>query len=78
MQVLKKTDIANSILMEYLGELSHAKEKINYFCKKHGVSFKIFEKKNTTGKKENFSDWDDYIEWKSYTNVLNDLSEKKT
>jgi len=76
MQILQKSKIANSILLEYLGELSHAKDKINFFCKKYGVSFKIFEKKNLRRKRENFSTWDDYIEWKAYTNVFDNLSEK--
>ena len=76
MQVLKKTEIANSILLEYLGELSHAKDKINYFCKKYGMTFKFFEKKNMHGKNEKFSQWDDYMEWKAYTHVFDDLSEK--
>jgi len=28
------------------------------------------------GKRENFSRWDDYMEWKAYSNVFHDLSEK--
>jgi len=76
MQVLQKTEIANSILLEYLGELSHAGDKINYFCKKYRTTFKLFEKKNMQGKRENFSHWDDYMEWKAYSNVFHDLSEK--
>lgn len=76
MQVITKTEIANIVLLDYLGELSHAKDKINYFAKTYGMSFKLFEKKNLQSKRENFSHWDDYMEWKAYTNVWNDLSEK--
>ena len=45
MQILQKTEIANSILLEYLGELSQAGDKINYFCKKYRTTFNLFEKK---------------------------------
>lgn len=76
MQVFQKKEIANSILLEYLGELSHARDKINYFCKRYGTSFKLFEKKNQHSKRESFSHWDDYMEWKAYSNVFHDLSEK--
>jgi hypothetical protein len=36
----------------------------------------MFERKNLHSKHENFSEWDDYIEWKTYMNVFRDLSKK--
>lgn len=76
MQVLRKSDIANSILMEYLGEFSVAKDKISYFIKKYKMTFNRFEKKVLNAKREEFAAWDDYIEWKGYNSVYNDLDTK--
>lgn len=52
-----------------LYELHNASEKIRLFEIKYGCKFDIFEKNIKSKKEENFTEWDDYIEWKAYTDA---------
>ncbi|MBS1514932.1 MAG: hypothetical protein JSS63_07860 [Bacteroidetes bacterium] len=47
--------------------------KLEYFSKKYNSTFEEFEKKIKTSKKENFEEWDDYIEWNAFQNSYQDL-----
>jgi len=76
MRIIQKTEIANSLLLEYLAELSQSKDKLALFQKKYASEFSAFEKEIKSSKKENFNFWDDYIEWKSYFHLFNDLTDK--
>ena len=50
------------------------KEKIIFFQRKYGSKFEIFEEE--IKKKEDFQKWDNYIEWKAFTEKLKDLELK--
>ena len=76
MRTINKSDVAHSLLLECMSEINNVKDKLQNFTKKYSSSFNDFEKKIKKSKKENFSEWDDYMEWKSYENVLSDLSKK--
>ena len=76
MRTFNKSDIAHTMLLQCLSELSSVNDKLQNFTKKYSSTFNEFEKKLKKNKKESFSEWDDYLEWKSYENVLSDLSKK--
>ncbi|MBI2270962.1 MAG: hypothetical protein HYU69_11515 [Bacteroidetes bacterium] len=76
MRIIKKTEIKNSLLLESLAQLNNVKDKLNFYKAKYASEFKIFEKKVKKSSKEDFEYWDDYIEWKAYVNVFNELSDK--
>ncbi|AIY89242.1 hypothetical protein [Geoglobus acetivorans] len=61
--------------LKIISPLTPIKEKIKFFEKKYGCTFEEFERK-LREKEENFEEWDDYIEWKAYTETLN-APEKK-
>ena len=54
-----------------------ANEKIRLFTKKYSISFEQFEKDIKGSEKEDFEKWDDYMEWKGYENVLQNLIKEK-
>ncbi|HBX52247.1 MAG TPA: hypothetical protein DEH02_14380 [Bacteroidales bacterium] len=49
--------------------LTIEKEKLKLFRIRYRISFKEFEKKINSSKKEIFSEWDDYMEWKACINM---------
>jgi hypothetical protein len=51
-------------------ELHQTKSKFEIFEKKYNSSFNDFEKKIKNSKKENFKQWDDYIEWKGLNKYI--------
>ena len=62
--------------LKIISQATPIKEKVKIFENKYNCSFKEFEKK--MGKnKENFGEWDDYIEWKAYLDTLEDLQRKQ-
>ena len=61
--------------LKIISQLTPVKEKLRYFEKKYGCSFEEFERK-LKEREENFEEWDDYIEWKAYTESLKDLEQK--
>ncbi|MDL1971291.1 MAG: hypothetical protein LWW94_10100 [Candidatus Desulfofervidaceae bacterium] len=62
----------NTVIKLY--ELHVIKEKITLFERKYKKSFEEFEKE--VFEKENFEKWDDYMEWKAYLRMLEDLERK--
>ncbi|MCX7668011.1 MAG: hypothetical protein N2Z84_03665 [Atribacterota bacterium] len=57
--------------LNVISQIVPIRDKIRYFEQKYGCTLETFE----TRKKgeENFEQWDDYIEWKAYTEKLKDL-----
>ncbi len=51
-------------LLTALSKLSEFEDECNIFRERYGMSFKDFEKGVLKAKKENFQEWDDYMEWK--------------
>ncbi len=58
-------------------EIHIAEDKINLFRNKYKIDFIDFEKKIYNNTEESFDEWDDYIEWKAYNNILNNLLKAK-
>jgi len=59
-----------------LYELHVAREKLKLFEAKYGKPFAAFEKEFLSGE-EDFGKWDDYLEWKAYVKLVEDLENKK-
>ena len=66
-----KKDITELYKLDVLHDIHVLREKIEYFKKEYKCNFLEFETKVKSSKKEVFSEWDDYIEWKAYINTLN-------
>jgi hypothetical protein len=60
--------MAEWILLDYLARTHSLKEKISFYVKKYNMNFEDFEKQVKNSSKENFEEWDDYIEWKAFNN----------
>lgn len=71
---IKKRDVANWLLLDYQAKLHAANEKLRFFENKYDQSWETFEQNIKTANKENFSQWDDYIEWKSYIKTAEEIS----
>jgi hypothetical protein len=61
--------------MEFMSDMHVVKDKLAYFDKKYHVSFEVFEQTVKT-QQEVYQQWDDYIEWKGYRQVLEDINRK--
>lgn len=75
MLTVKKSDIADGLLLELMSDMHVVKDKLAYFEKKYHVSYEVFEQTVKT-QEENYQQWDDYIEWKAYIRMLEDISRK--
>ncbi len=57
-------------------ELHIAEEKLSLFKKKYQTDFDEFEE-SLKNQKENFLKWDDYLEWKAFRRVYDELKKNK-
>ncbi len=76
MITIHKQEVATWVLMDCLSTLHTVREKLRLFERKYNQSWNMFEQKVKTSKKENFSKWDDYIEWKAYVRMSQDITHK--
>jgi len=72
---VSKEEIKTFEKLSAISQIAPIKERIRFFEKKYGYTFKVFEKK-VEQEKENFEKWDDYIEWKAYVESLKNLESK--
>jgi len=70
MQTIAKSKISNLLLLETFNKKRYFEEQINLFSKKYKTDFKGFETMINLSEKENEQQWDDYIDWKAYTEFL--------
>ncbi|MBT7094111.1 MAG: hypothetical protein HN936_12750 [Bacteroidetes bacterium] len=75
MITINKQDVGNWLLLEYLSDLYTVREKLHLFEQKYKQPWETFEANIASGK-EDFSIWDDYIEWKAYIKTGEELSSK--
>ena len=75
MLTIKKSDIADGLLLELMADMHVVKDKIAYFEKKYHVSYEVFEQIVKT-QQEDYRQWDDYIEWKAYRHLFEDNNRK--
>ena len=62
---VNKREIKDYHKLMLISELAPLKEHIKLYEQTKGCKFQEFEERMKT-QDENFSDWDDYIEWKAY------------
>lgn len=74
--IISKKEVKEFLKLKLLGQISPIKERISFYEKKYHKNFKDFEKTINKSKKEDFDAWDDYIEWKAYTQTLRTLEKK--
>lgn len=76
MITVQKQNVANWLLAEYLATSHAVNEKIRLFERKYGQTWGEFSKAVEAASEEDFSQWDDYIEWKAYIKAAKDLAFK--
>jgi len=76
MITIQKQEVANWLLLEYLATFHNVHEKLRFFEHKYYQSYHTFEQKMKTAVKEDFDQWDDYIEWKAYTKLAEEIESK--
>ncbi|ACI21409.1 hypothetical protein [Thermodesulfovibrio yellowstonii] len=76
MTTISKDKIKDLYFINLLYEIHRVMEKIKLFENKYQVKFKEFEKL-IKSQEENFTLWDDYMEWKAYEKKLHELKKEK-
>lgn len=61
--------------LKLISQMAPVKERINSVERKHGCGLEAFEDR-IVHRPEDFERWDDFIEWKAYTESLKDLESK--
>ncbi|MBE0479206.1 hypothetical protein IBX65_08880 [Candidatus Aerophobetes bacterium] len=73
--VVSKEDVRTFEKLLTISQIAPIKERIRTFEKKYGYTFEEFEDRMKK-EDEDFEKWDDYIEWKAYTESLRNLESK--
>ena len=76
MITVRKQEVANWLLLDYQAKLFTLHEKLRFFEQKYQQSWNTFEQQIKTASKENFSQWDDYMEWKAYIKMVEEIVTK--
>ncbi len=77
MVIIDKEKAKEMYYANMMCEYHKVNEKIRLFTKKYSKAFDQFEKDIKGSEKEDFEKWDDYMEWKGYENVLQNLIKEK-
>jgi hypothetical protein len=75
MWTIPKREVADLLKLDLMARLREAKEKEALYRRTHQQSFEAFEETVQQGEEE-FGQWDDYLEWKAYRRVRQDLEQK--
>jgi flagellar biosynthesis/type III secretory pathway chaperone len=73
MHTLSKNRVGNAVLLDYIAQKQVLVQKIAWLERKYGTDFRSFEKKVEEATDENFTSWDDYIEWKALEHFLSEI-----
>ena len=73
--VVSADDVKAFEKLKIISYIAPLKERIRSFERKYGLGFGSFEDKMKS-QPEDFESWDDFIEWKAYTESLKDLEIK--
>lgn len=76
MITVQKQSVASWLLAEYMSTSYTINEKIRLFEQKYNQTWPEFSRKIESATDEDFDQWDDYIEWKAYTKMAEDLAFK--
>ncbi|QTA87887.1 hypothetical protein [Desulfonema magnum] len=75
MVVIAKQNVVDILLMEAFYEMHQVRDRLNFFQEKYQQTFEnfsVFMKKEN----ENFEYFDDYMEWKAYTKLFDEVLKK--
>lgn len=72
---VSKEEVLDFLRLELISEIRSVSFALELFEKKYSKKFDEFEK-GISGHKENYEEWDDYIEWKAYQETYKDRVEK--
>ena len=75
MVIVHKEGIIDMSLMEALSELHQVSEKLRFFQDKYKQDFENYSL-DIEKKEEDFKRFDDYMEWKAYTQLFRDIQQK--
>ena len=75
MITIQKQNVANWIMAEYLATSHAVNEKIRLYERKYGQTWDEFSQ-SIGQASEDFDRWDDYIEWKAYEKMAQELAHK--
>jgi hypothetical protein len=67
MITITKSRVAEWMLLSYLAKQRQITDKIEIFERKYKLTFPIFEEQIKSNETQDFEMWDDYIEWKAFT-----------
>lgn len=70
--VVSAKDVKAFVKLSVISRLAPLKERIRYFEKKYGCDLGAFEKR-IKPLPEDLERWDDFIEWKAYTESIKEL-----
>lgn len=73
--IVSVDDIRTFEKLKLISEISPVKERIRSFENQYGCDISAFEER-ISQLPEDFKHWDDFIEWKAYTDSLQDLESK--
>lgn len=76
MLTVPKQSVANWLMAEYLATKYTVNEKIRLYERKYDQSWESFSHSLHAASEENFERWDDYIEWKAYRKLAEELAVK--
>ena len=72
---ISKTEVADLLKLDLLARRREVEEKLALFERTYGQAFDAFEQ-TTLGGEEDFTRWDDYLEWKAYRQVQEEIQQK--
>ena len=75
MWTVSKSEVADLLRLDLMARLREAEEKEALYRRTHQQSFEAFEQTVQQGE-EDFERWDDYVEWKAYRRVRQNLEQK--
>lgn len=76
MITVDKDHISRLMLFEAYAEKHQAEEKIRLYHQKYSRSFDAFEDHIQNAAEENFENFDDYIEWKAYRKIADEINSR--
>ncbi len=77
MVIIHNDNIKDLFYMNLLYELHKAEDRIALMKTKYKMSFEEFENLINSEKTENYTEWDDYMEWKAYDKSYRELISEK-
>lgn len=76
MLIVPKQSVANWLIAECLATQHTVNEKIRLYERKYNQSWEDFSLSLHAAADEDFERWDDYIEWKAYQKLSEELTVK--